>query len=233
MKNKFGFYAICWAILLALFNVIVFVTPNEAAGLSKFGGAFWVGYIFITLAFIGQLSCTYFAFKAKNAKKHFYKLPLITVSYSGLILTLIVGSLCMVLPNLPNWVGIIACLLILVFNAITLVKATAAAAIVEETDRKIEIQTGFMKSLAAKAETLAASTEDPVIKTECKKVFEEAKYSDPTSSPALAEIEGRIAEKTGEFAAAVQSGDAETVKRIAAETIALIKERNILCRSGK
>ena len=233
MKNKFGFYAICWAILLALFNVIVFVTPNEAVGLSKFGGAFWVGYIFITFAFIGQLVCTYFAFKAENAKKHFYKLPLITVSYSGLILTLIVGALCMAIPALPNWVGIIACLLILVFNAIAVIKAAAAATIIEETDRKIEIQTNLMKTLAAKTETLAASTEDPVIKTECKKVFEEAKYSDPTSSPALADIEGRIAEKTGEFAAAVQSGDTETVKKIAAETIALIKERNILCRSGK
>lgn len=233
MKNKFGFYAIFWAILLALFNAIVFVTPNETAGLSKFGGAFWVGYIFITIAFIGQLVCAYFAFKAENAKKHFYKLPLITVSYSGLILTLIVGSLCMAIPALPNWIGIIACLLILAFNAIALVKATAAAAIIEETDRKIEIQTGFMKSLVAKAETLAANAEDPVIKAECKRIFEEAKYSDPMSSRVLTEIEGRIAEKTEKFAAAVQSGDAETVKKIAAETIALIKERNILCKSGK
>lgn len=229
MKNKFGFYAICWAILLALFNVIVFATPNTPV----LSGSFWIGYTFITLAFIGQLVCTYFAFRAENAKKHFYKLPLIMVSYSGLILTLIVGSLCMAMPALPNWIGIIACLLIFAFNALALVKATAAAAIVEETDRKIEIQTGFMKSLAAKAEVLAASTEDPVIKAECKRVFEEAKYSDPMSSPALASLEGRIAVKAEDFAAAVQSGDAETVKKIAAETIALIKERNILCKSGK
>ena len=50
MKKTFGFFAIIWALFLALFNVIVFVTPNEAGGMTKFGGAFWVGYIFITIA---------------------------------------------------------------------------------------------------------------------------------------------------------------------------------------
>ena len=43
MKKNFKFYAITWAILLALFNILVFLTPNEAAGMTKFGGAFWSG----------------------------------------------------------------------------------------------------------------------------------------------------------------------------------------------
>ena len=71
MKKTFNYYSICWLISLAVFNVISFVTPNEIAGISKFTGAFWVGYIFITLAFIGQLGCAYNAFKAENLKKLF------------------------------------------------------------------------------------------------------------------------------------------------------------------
>ena len=110
MNKKFKYYALIWAILLAVFNVICFVTPSEAAGMSKFGGAFWAGYIFITLAFIGQLVCAYFALKTDDKTKLFYNIPIIRVSYTGLILTLVFGALCMAIPNLPNWVGIIVCL---------------------------------------------------------------------------------------------------------------------------
>ena len=66
-----------------------------------------VGYIFITLAFIGQLVCSYFALKAESLQKMFYNIPLITISYTGLIVMLIVGALAMAIPNLPNWVGIV------------------------------------------------------------------------------------------------------------------------------
>ena len=59
MKKSFGIYSIIWAIYLALFNVVVFVTPNEIGGVSKFGGSFWVGYIFITVAFAVQLICAF------------------------------------------------------------------------------------------------------------------------------------------------------------------------------
>ena len=94
MKKTFGFFAIIWALFLALFNVIVFVTPNEAGGMTKFGGAFWVGYIFITIAFIGQLVCAFFAFKPSDKQKVFYNIPLVTISYAGLIVMLIAGTAC-------------------------------------------------------------------------------------------------------------------------------------------
>ena len=50
MNKNFKYYAGIWAILLVIFNLATFVSPNEAAGMTKFGGAFWVGYIFIALA---------------------------------------------------------------------------------------------------------------------------------------------------------------------------------------
>ena len=94
MKKTFNSYIVIWAILLALFNVIVFVSPSEAGSLSKFGGAFWSGYIFITLAFVGQLAVSFIAFKAENPEKFFYKLPLVGISYTGLVLTLSFSDLC-------------------------------------------------------------------------------------------------------------------------------------------
>ena len=71
MNKKFKYYALIWVILLAVFNVICFVTPNEAYGMNKFGGAFWSGYIFITIAFIGQLICAFIALKTEDKTKLF------------------------------------------------------------------------------------------------------------------------------------------------------------------
>ena len=141
MNKNFKYYLGIWAILLLIFNIAVFILPNEAAGLSKFGGAFWVGYIFITFAFIGQLICAYFAFKADSLQKFFYNVPLIRISRIGLVLTVILGTLCMAIPNLPNWIGVILCLAVLAFTAISVIKATAARDIVSEIDEKIESKT--------------------------------------------------------------------------------------------
>ena len=136
MKKNFKFYAITWAILLALFNILVFLTPNEAAGMTKFGGAFWSGYVFITLAFIGQLICGYAAFRADTREKLFLNLPLITISYAALVASVVLGTLCMMLPGLPNWVGILLCAAVLALNAVAVVKAQAAATLVSEVGEK-------------------------------------------------------------------------------------------------
>ena len=230
MKKNFKMYAVCWAVLLAVFNAICFVTPSQTAGMNKFGGAFWSGYAFISLAFIGQLVCAYMAFKADNLKKLFYNLPLITISYTGLILTIIVGGICMAIPNLPNWVGIIVCLIILAFNAIAVIKASAAAGIIEGIDEKVKAQTQFIKMLTVDAENLMMRAKDEGIKTECKKVYEAVRYSDPMSNEALSVTEAKITVKMDELSKAVDENDRDKVSGLAEEVLVLIKERNSKCR---
>lgn len=73
MKKVMKFYCVIWAILLALFNVISFVSVGWAET-PKYTPSFWIGYIFITIAFIGQLICTYFALKDNDSKKTFYNI---------------------------------------------------------------------------------------------------------------------------------------------------------------
>ena len=230
MKKSFKAYVVIWAIFLAVFNVICFVTPGEAAGMSKFGGAFWVGYIFITLAFIGQLVCAVMAFKEKSTQKFFYKLPLITVSYTGLVLTVIVGAVCMAIPNLPNWVGIIVCLLVLAFNAVAVIKANAAAGIVSDIDDKIKAQTAFVKLSTVEVQNILNRAKTDEVKAECKKVYEAIRYSDPMSSPALAEEEAEISAKIRNLKAAVLSGEDETAISTVQDLLLLIGERNNKCK---
>lgn len=230
MKNVFKYYVVCWAVLAAVFNLIVFIVPNEMIGMNKFGGAFWSGYVFIMLAFVGQLVCAYFAFKAENKQKFFYNLPLITISYAATIASVIVGTLCMVIPNLPNWIGIIICLVILAFSAVSVVKAKAAADVVSEIDKKIKVKTLFIKSLTVDAESLMARAKTDEINAELKKVYEAVRYSDPMSEEALSGIESQITLKFDLLSKAVVEGNAEAVKSAAEELVILINDRNKKCK---
>lgn len=229
MKNKFNYYIITWAIFLAVFNAVVFMTPSSMAGMSKFGGAFWAGYIFITLAFIGQLVCAYFAFRAEYNKKLFLNLPLITISYAALVVSLILGAACMAVPNLPNWVGAVVCVLILGFNAAAVVKAKAAAEIIGEVGDRVSAQTTFIKPLTAKAESLMAKAQTPEAKSAAKKVYEAVRYSDPVSSPDLAEMEAEISARFDKFAKAITDGNGNA-ERLAGEITTLLNDRNKMCK---
>lgn len=229
MNKNFKYYAGIWAILLVIFNIATFVSPNEVAGMTKFGGAFWVGYIFITLAFIGQLAVSFFAFNTKNMQKFFYKIPLIRISWTGLILTLIFGVLCMVIPDLPNWIGIVDCFAVLGFNAISLVKANIAADIVSEIDDKVKVQTSFIKTLTVDAESLMSRAQNETAKTAAKKVYEAVRYSDPMSNDGLSGIESEISIKFNQFAGAV-TANSKDIATIAEELVVLISDRNKRCK---
>lgn len=230
MNKRFKTYAIIWAILFALFNLICFVTPTEAAGMSKYGGSFWAGYIFITLAFIGQLICSYIAFKPDNLQKLFYNIPLITISYTGLIVMLIVGGLAMAIPNLPNLVGIIVCLLVLAFTVTAVITAKAAGTVVSNIDEKIITNTAFIKKMTVEAQNLMNRAKAPMLKTLCTKVYEALRYSDPMSNENLANIEDRIKEEFATFTDAVLSDNLDLTESSGNELINLISERNSKCK---
>lgn len=219
-----------WAIFFAIFNIAVFVTPNEAAGMSKFGGAFWASYVFIILAFVGQLAVAYFALKEENIGKLFLKISLLRISRTGLVLTLIFGTTCMLIPNLPNWVGAVICVVILGLNAVSLVKANLASDIVAEVDEKIKVKTAFVKMLTVDAECLMNKAQSPEIKAECKKVYEAVRYSDPMSSAALAETENQIQKQFNALEAAVDGNSLDDVKNLSADLLIAIDGRNKKCR---
>ena len=229
MKKNFKLYIIVWAVLLALFNVIAFVSVGWAEQ-EKYTASFWIGYIFITLMFGGQLACSYMAFKADSAQKLFYNISLIRTSFIGLIVSFIVGGLCMLISPLPYWIGIIVCAVVLVVNILSVAKATAASEEVERIDTKIKTQTFFIKSLTVDADTLMASAKSDAIKAECRKVYEAIRYSDPMSNDALASVEGQITVKFAELSDAVKAEDAEKVKDIAKEVIILVGDRNKKCK---
>ena len=227
-------YTIAWAVMLAVFNGIAFATPGWA-GAPKYTGAFWAGYVFVTIAFVANLCLTFWAFKdaGNSTKRMFYNLPVIRISYSMLIVSLIVGALTMVNSLLPTGIAVAILLILVVFYTVTIVSSKVAIDAVEAVDTKIEAKTSFMKDLRAKADSLVKSASTPAIKEECNKVFEAIRFSDPMSSPSLDQIESQINIKYMEFSTAAKSGEEDKVKVLNKELQDLIAERNAECKAGK
>lgn len=230
MKKYFKYYCICWAIALVVFNVITFASVSVTMGFAALLPSFWTGYAFITLAFIGNLICSLLFFKEENKGKVFLNISIINLAYSALVVSLIVGAIAMAIPQIPYWIGVIVDVLVLAFYAIAILKASAAADIVNNIEQKVKAQTFFMKSLTVDADSLMARANSDEIKAETKKVYEAIRYSDPMSNNALANIENQIQNEFNVFANAVKNNDIDLAKSSAEELIVLVNDRNKKCK---
>lgn len=229
MKKNFKFYIIIWAILLVLYNLTVFlVRPVIPGYIINYDARFWISWGVIIATFIGQLFCAKVAFDSKNNEKLFLNIPLITQSYTALVVATIAGSALMLIPDCPAWIAAIVCAAVFGFGAISVIKVKAAADIVSDTDDKIKTQTLFIKSLTVDAEGLISRAKSEAVKAECKKVYEAIRYSDPMSSDALTGIESQITLKFNEFSNAVTSGT-DNIETLANEVVILVGDRNKKC----
>lgn len=135
----------------------------------------------------------------------------------------------MLISPLPYWVGVIACAIVLVATALSVIKATVAVNEVERVDKKVKTQTFFIKSLTVDAETLIARAKSETAKAATKEVYEAIRYSDPMSNDALASVEGQISVAFAKFSDAVanESGD---IANLANEVVILVGDRNKKCK---
>lgn len=229
MKNGFKFYALIWLALVVVFNVIAFVSVGWI-GYEKYTSSFWIGYIFIMVAFVGQLICSYVALKETNINKTFYNISLVKTSFTGLIVSFVFGGMCVLISPLPYWVGILLCAIVLVLNILSVIKAFTAAKIVAAIDDEVKIETLFVKTLTVDAESLLYRAKSEAVKNECKKVYDAVRYSDPMSNKALASVESKITAKFVEFSDSVISDNYEEASAFANELAVLIGERNRKCK---
>ena len=233
MKNKFLLYFIGWLAVIALFNLIVFITPNQIDGVSKFSTLFWVAYGFITVEFIIQLVCSAFVFRAKSSQNAFYSIPIYSVSYISLGIMLVVGALCMAVIAIPDWVGIIACSVVLVIHILAIVATQLLRGTLSATDQRIKQDTMFIKMMSVEAQSLMSACKAGEMAKCTNAVYEAFRYSDPMSSAPLKQLEDNIMSKFNTFSMSVNAGDVMAADTCSKELIALINERNMKCRMYK
>lgn len=228
MKKHFKSYIILWAILLAVFNVIAFVSVGWI-GVEKYTPSFWIGYVFITLSFIGQLVCAAKTIETDSMAKTFYNISLLTASYCGLVSSFVFGGLCMLISPMPYWAGAIICVCVLALNFIAIAKADVVIEEIERVDEKVKTQTMFIKALTVDAEKIMNFAKSAESKKECQKVYEAARYSIKMSDPALESLEKEIFEELTKFANAVEKDD-DTVSELSKKLVVLLEDRNNKCK---
>lgn len=224
VKKNFIYYGIIWLIMVAVFNVIVFFAPLERVGV------FWAGYILIIAMLLIQIACSYFTINQDSLSKVFLNIPIMVISYSALVASFTIGTLFMVVPNLPNWIAIIGCTAITAFYVIAIVAGKATSETIGNIDKKIKTQTFFIKSLTIDAQTLMTKAESDKAKELTKKVYEAIRYSDPMSNDALAQSETSITIKFKEFEDSVISNNESSSEIFAKELLILINDRNQKCK---
>lgn len=224
MKKNFKFYAVVWALLFALFNVVAF----SIGMLNK--ANFWLGYLFIVISMIGQLVCAYLSFKPEKLDRIFLNIPVIRISFIGMVLSMAISIVYMLVAVVPSILCIILNYAILVFVAISILKANLAAETVSDVGEKIKTQTSFIRLLTADAEHLMATAKTAEIKADAKKVYEAIRYSDPMSNDALTDVETKIQYQFNAFTNMVKNEEAELVASMSVEILDLIDARNKKCK---
>lgn len=227
-------YAIFWIVLLILFNLVCFITPNEWYGVSKFSGGFWAGYGFITASFILHFIYAYFAFAEKNKEKRVLNTPLTIISFIEFGLMAVVGVLCMVIPTLPYWVGIIACYTVLAFSIIFLLSVKVVGENASNANIALNLKTSFMRDLADKAQELVIESKTTEVKNLVAKVYDAIRYSDNVSNEETKMDEMRISVGLEDLKDIIQDGeDITKIRHKVDDILLLVKKRNNKCKALK
>ncbi len=229
MKKARNYYLIIWAICFALFNLVVFVVPNEHQHTDNF----WIGYALITASLVGNLACSFITLNQKSNAKVFYNIPIVAVSILGIVASTIAGTIIMIVPDIETWIGIIILFSVLAIVAILSVSAKATADIVSNIEDIIKENTSFIKGITLDAEMLMSSAATPEIKDEIKKVYEAFRFSDPMSSDALTDVESRIQNQFNLLSEVTITENTERVSQVAKDLLSLIDYRNKKAKISK
>lgn len=224
--KSFKVYTVIWALCFAVFSLAAFLIPLP----TRFCGMFWVGYIFITITFLFQLACSFFALKSNEPQMTVYNLPTFKASFTGLVAMLIAGGFAMIIPSFPMWLCILLCSAVLAATLIGVILTLVFSKTVSGIDKKVRTYSFVMRSLTADAEHIMASADEPEIKATAKKVYEAIRFSDVMSNAALEQLDTSIQRQFSAFEDAVSSKDIELSSALGEELLNLIDKRNKRCR---
>lgn len=232
--QKLKSYIVFWLVLISLFNVVCFATPDKWYGVDKYSGAFWPGYIFITGSFILHLVYASFAFKESDIEKRALNNPITVISFFELGIMFAVGAICMMVPALPNWAGIILCYTVLALSVMFLISAKTVEENKLSANKQLNNKTAFLRELADVASNMVSSSKTDAIRRTATKVYDAIRYSDPVSSEETKADEIDISNALLDLRNMLQNGcEEESFNEQADEILLLIEKRNNRCKALK
>lgn len=223
-------YLLAWGIAVVVFIGVALLVPQQIGEWSKKEGSFWAAFVMILLLFVAQLACSFLVFRKGTKEQRFLRLPIIYVSYMSLIVMLLVEAVCVVIPVTKNWLGFILGLIILACYGIIVLNSLTASEMIQGIEQRVAEETRFVRTLRVEVELLEKQVLTQAISSEVKRVSEAVRYSDPRSSQALEELEGRLYVAFSAFSEAAKAKDEALCKEKAEVFLRLLEERNSKCR---
>ena len=226
-KGKKGLLVL--ALIFVVYTLIVLAVPFAK------GGMFWLTYLFTAAAFGVQAYVFKLSFeKEAGAKSKFYGFPIARVGVLYLAVQIMLGLVFMALAAVAAvWLALVLYLALLAAAAVGVIATDSIRDEVERQDTQLKKDVATMRALQSKAAALPARCEDTTAKAALEKLAEEFRYSDPVSSPALADLETDMAAIMEELSAAVTDGDNAAVLALCKKISATLAERNRLCKLNK
>lgn len=200
---------------------------------ARYDAAFYLGILTALIGFALAVAGV-LKLDIETKEKTFMRIPVIRIAYAVSVLSVLLSAAYMfVLPryvNTPVWLGAVFIVLIAALGVTSFFKATTAAEMVEETEKKVKTNTYFIRSLTSDAEALMSSNLSSEMKAEAKIIYEALRYSDPMSDEKLLDAEVEIEHYYKQFEEAVTSNDIETAKSIGDKLKLSIEKRNKKCK---
>lgn len=225
MKNNRLLIGICFGVIFALYNVLVFTFANN------FTKTFWFAYGFTVLAFILQIVGFFISYDRKTTPNNtFFGLPLTIIGLVYLCVQIVAGSILMIYADLSLKVANIIQIIVLAGYIVACSAALFAKNVVIEADEKTKDQVLFLKLLENDIVSLQEKCNDPALSTRLENLAELVKYSDPISHPSLSLMEQKITNKINQLIEKAEAGKGLESNDICNEIELLLADRNRKCK---
>ena len=216
-------------VLLALYNLVVFLVPFAKTA------TFWWSYGFTWVCFGVVAAAIYIAFiKNPDARSRFYGFPIAKIGVAYGVFQLIAGLVFMAVGQwVPAWVAVLVYAIALGAAALGLISAEAVVDEIRQQDTQLKKDVSAMRAIQSKMGRLASQCQDPEAAVAVEALAEEIRYSDPVSNDSLTDAEADLGAAVDELVDAVVDGDSEAIKQLCRKATALLNERNRLCKLNK
>ena len=243
-RNEFKSYLIIWIVAVVIFHILVFVFKQEVIGnryiidtITFKDGSQGIkpvfnpdflnllySYIFVLLAFIGQLVCTKIFLSQESLRKTLYHYPIFNLSLRGLVIT-VIFAFAFCLTRMNPIVSLVCFLFTLLYTVFTCISSKTAANMVSAKEENLDLKMQYMKLLKGEADSVLNRVKDSNVKSLVKSVCDEVRFSDPLSIPELVDVEKEMIEKFSQIKENV-NGDYDKLKEACEDFSSLLKDRN-------
>ena len=226
-KKSWIMMAAIYAIIFAVFNLLVFVIVNEK------NGVFWMSYAFMCIAFIVQIVSMLLALRSLETETVFMGIPLASLSMYYFFAAIFVGAVFMFFQNAPFKLAIVLQILILAIYAVVAIMALMSRNVVQDVNDNLRENVEAIKTLVVDVDVFIPQVSDPALKKALKKVSETIKYSDPMSNAAVADIEEQIMQTVNELRINIENSRNAEAIQTCKDIEVLFMQRNSLLKATK